>query len=618
MEEFLNHLRADSDVVNAAPNITVRVPNPSPDRTYSATQAQNLLSAQGAAADPNLTWGYHDIKADMITPCTDSAPMVAVIDTGVDYTHPELAGRVSLGYDFQNGDNDPMDDHGHGTHVSGIVAAAANNGLGSAGVCPKARILAIKALGADGSGSLYNIIQGVYAAADNPDVGVINLSLGSEIGIGAFKDSIDYAVAHGKLVIAAAGNANTNTPFFPALWSQYSNGVLAIAANDQNDCKASFSNFGFWVSVSAPGTGILSTLPNNTYGSWSGTSMATPFVSGAAARILAQSPSLQPGEVASIIRSNGDPNLFNNSCWPADSAPYPFEGRTSDFNHLNLLTAVSTLPGEPAAAAPVVVILSPTAGPDYTTSNPALTLSGRVMSETQVTKVTWSNSRGGSGDAIGDFSWTINSLGLFEGDNAITITAVDDFGRQGACTLTVHYVPATGATLTQTLWVRAKQDDAYEIIRGGLNILNSGNSYIGKGRILGYSFQGASIPKGATIVSAKLSQFCLEYPGNKVSLIYTGEASGNALPFQNTKFGLSSRPRTKASVLEQPAPWVKKSYNAGPNLRDIVQEIVNRSDWKPGNALNLFVNDQGSMAVRIVSMYDGNPAKAPNLEIVYR
>ncbi len=619
MEEFLNKLKADGDVLEAVPNVIVRVPNPTPDKVYSAGEVQNLLSVQSAPSDPNLTWGYHDIEADMVTPCSDSAPLVAVIDTGVDYTHPELAGRVILGHDFQNGDDNPMDDHGHGTHVSGIIAAAANNGLGSAGVCSKARILALKALDSTGSGSLYNIIQAVYAAADNTDVRVINMSLGSDFAPSTFHDAIDYAVAHGKLVVAAAGNSNSNYPFFPALWSQGpKGGVLAVAANDQTNCKASFSNYGFWVSISAPGVGILSTLPNNSYGSWSGTSMATPFVSGAVARLLSQAPSLQPNDLVYLITSNGDPNLFNNTCWPSDSAPYPFEGRTSSFNHLDLSSAVAALPGGTPVAAPTVELLSPTTGSHYTTNNPAVNLSGLVKSEAQVAKVTWNNSRGGTGTANGTSSWTINSLGLYEGDNSFTITAVDSLGNQGSDTLVVNYAPLPGTTSTLNLQVSTKQDDASETTPGGSSAFNQGSSYAGKGRILGYHFQGVSIPKGAIIVSAKLSQFCLDYAANKLSLTYTGEASGNALPFQNTKFGLSSRPKTKASVSEQPGPWVKKSYNASQDLRDIVQEIVNRSDWQPGNALNIFANGQGSQSVRLVSTFDKSAAQAAKLEIVYR
>ncbi|MCE5335328.1 MAG: S8 family peptidase [Desulfobacteraceae bacterium] len=618
MEAFLSGLKVDGDVLHAEANLIMSIPNPTPDRVFSADEVKSLSTAQGLPSDPSLSWGFEDINANLVTACPDGSPLVAVIDTGIDYNHPELAGRVVKGHDFHNGDDDPLDDHGHGTHVSGIIAASANNSIGSAGVCSKARLLAIKVLDSDGSGSMYNVLQGIYAAADNPEVRVINISLGGAIGTSVFHDAIDYAVAKGKLVVAAAGNSNDNYPFFPAFWAHCTNGVLAVAANGQDGCKASFSNYGFWVSVSAPGVGIFSTLPNNSYGSWSGTSMAAPFVSGAAARMIADNPAMQANEVASIIKNNGNTNLFNNSCWLVDSAPYPYEGRTSSFEHLDLSLAMSAVSGTPRVSAPVVELVSPTNETSYSTTSPELSVAGLASGDTQIATVTWTNSRGGSGTAVGTDSWSIENLLLYEGTNVITIVAVDSLGNQGTCVLTIDYVPVSGSTVTASFQISAKQDDAYEIVLGGGNSYTQGSSYIGKGRMVGYRFQGVSVPKGAVIVSAKLSQFCKEYPTKAISLLYSAEAAGNAASFTNVKYTLSKRPRTKAAVSEQAGAWVKGQFNTGADLRDIVQEIVNRSDWQPGNALNIYANDQGSQSYRMVTQFDGKPAQAAKLEVVYK
>lgn len=249
--------------------------------------------------------------------------MVAVVDTGVDYTHPELLGRVVLGPDFVGGDDDPMDDHGHGTHVSGIIASAVDNAVGSAGISPTSRVLAIKALDGDGGGSLWNVVQGIYAAADNPEVVAINLSLGTPIGTGTMMDAIRYAAeTKGKVVVAAAGNGKTDKTYYPAVWSHWIQGVIGVAANDQNQCRAAFSNYGENATIAAPGVSIMSTLPNGGYGSWSGTSMAAPFVAGAVARLAAQDSQLSNTQIQTRLLANGTPLAVDGTCWPTAGAPF--------------------------------------------------------------------------------------------------------------------------------------------------------------------------------------------------------------------------------------------------------------------------------------------------------
>ena len=242
-------------------------------------------------------WSYYDIEANWVNaPSTTTGVTVAVIDTGVDYNHPDLVKKVVKGYDFVNADNDPMDDFGHGTHVAGIIAAQANNNFGIAGVSWNAKILAIKVLDSSGSGNDWDVSQGIYAAANNSSVKVINMSLG-----GAWsqleQDAVDYAVnTKGKLLVAAAGNSNTSdtTNAYPAALNQvFPNKVLAVAAHDSTHCRASFSNYGTWVDITAPGVNILSTVPvslptelsgdGSGYNYLDGTSMASPHVAGAAA-----------------------------------------------------------------------------------------------------------------------------------------------------------------------------------------------------------------------------------------------------------------------------------------------------------------------------------------------
>ncbi|MCA0983386.1 S8 family peptidase [Halobacillus yeomjeoni] len=234
------------------------------------------------------------VEADLAWDVTQSDPsvQVAVIDTGVDYNHPDLAGKVIKGYDFAANDNDPMDEHDHGTHVSGIAAAQTNNGEGIAGLAPEASILAVRVLDASGSGSLDDVAQGIRYAADQ-GAEVINLSLGGLIGSQTLKDAVNYAWNKGSVVVAAAGNESSAKPSYPAYYSN----SLAVAATDQNDTIAYFSNYGTWVDIAAPGVSIYSTVLGGGYENMSGTSMAAPVVAGVAGLLASQ------GRSASEIRT---------------------------------------------------------------------------------------------------------------------------------------------------------------------------------------------------------------------------------------------------------------------------------------------------------------------------
>lgn len=212
-----------------------------------------------------------------------SSQEIAVIDTGVDYTHPDLDGKTIRGYDFVDNDYDPMDLDGHGTHVAGIAAAETNNATGIAGTAPNTRILAVRVLGADGSGTLTDIADGIRYAAD-AGAEVINLSLGCDCSTTTLQNAVNYAWNKGVVLVAAAGNDGVRTTFEPA---SYSN-VIAVGAVDSSNRKASFSNYGTWVDVVAPGVDIASTYPGNRYVYLSGTSMASPYVAGLAALLKGQ------------------------------------------------------------------------------------------------------------------------------------------------------------------------------------------------------------------------------------------------------------------------------------------------------------------------------------------
>lgn len=246
---------------------------------------------------------------------------VAVIDSGVDYNHPDLAGNYAGGADFVLNDGDPMDDHGHGTHVAGIIAAAMNNLSGApaaeegvVGIAPHARILAYKVCSADGTCSDFAVQQAI-AQAITDDARVINMSLGDT----AFSQSLNQAVQDawtaGLVIVAGAGNNGTSEPFYPAALEN----VISVAAFDEDHRRASFSNYGTWVDISAPGNVIMSSYPGASCGpstvpgdvgcyTWtSGTSMATPYVAGAAALVWSRNDVTGSRQVTDILLNSADP-----------------------------------------------------------------------------------------------------------------------------------------------------------------------------------------------------------------------------------------------------------------------------------------------------------------------
>ena len=284
-------------------------------------------------------WGYYDVGADWISPpSSTTGPLVAVIDTGVDYTHPDLVGKIIKGKDFINADHDPMDDYGHGTHVSGIITARVNNGYGIAGISPKSQVLAIKAISSQGYGSDFDIAQALTYAADYSGVRVINMSLGGGYSDTQY-DAVYYAVVtKNKLLVASAGNGGSPAPDYPAgfadfvTYPEFEDRVLAVAAHGTNHCRASWSNYGTWVSITAPGVEVLSTIPPHMdpfgagFGEWNGTSMAAPHVSAAAALAWLKYPSYKSTQIAQFVMTRHaglwDPLLRDDACWPDDDSTF--------------------------------------------------------------------------------------------------------------------------------------------------------------------------------------------------------------------------------------------------------------------------------------------------------
>lgn len=282
------------ELIEAQPFVEYAEPS-SVASTQFVTPSDPRFSAQSALTQ---------IRADEAWAIARGGATIAVVDTGADLDHPDLAANLLDGYDFFNGDNDPEDDHGHGTHVSGIAAAIGNNAVGIAGVAWQSKILPVKACGADIKCSLPALAAGIIYSADK-GAKVINVSAGGyNQFFGLLKTvektlcrAVSYASDKGALVVSAAGNDSRSTRLFPAACP----GAIAVGNVTDSDQRyvdpADGSNFGAWVDIAAPGVNILSTVPiggtcsfcnSSGYGSATGTSMSSPLVAGAVAVLLSR------------------------------------------------------------------------------------------------------------------------------------------------------------------------------------------------------------------------------------------------------------------------------------------------------------------------------------------
>ncbi len=263
-------------------------------------EIDHVVHATWNPGDPRLSdqWGLGKMGAYAAWNTTrGSGATIAIVDTGVDYRHPDLTGRVTLGWDFVDRDSDPMDVQGHGTHVAGTAAATAGNGAGGAGVAPSARILAVRALDADGSG-YYSWIAGAIAYAADNGADVINMSLGGNEDSRTLRIAVGYAAARGVVLTCASGNDGQGRIGVPARYE----GCLSVGSSSRRDIVSAFSNRGAGLDVVAPGEGIVSSVMGGGYEAWDGTSMATPHVSGVAALLASQG--VPARDIVRIIRQS--------------------------------------------------------------------------------------------------------------------------------------------------------------------------------------------------------------------------------------------------------------------------------------------------------------------------
>lgn len=421
----------------------VRVPDQAAARLLQALQKDPgvefaepdfTATAIGSANDPYFTNGTQWYLSKIQAPAAwdygtgTNGVTVAVIDSGVLASHPDLAGKVLAGYDFHNADSDPSDDNGHGTAVAGLSAAASNNLLGMAGIAWANPILPAKVLGADGSGSYSAISNAITWAADR-GARVINLSLGGTASSLTLQQAINYAWSRNAVVIAAAGNNGNNVLFYPAACTN----VVAVSATNASDVRPSWSNFGSYVDLSAPGENVLSLQGASSYSSWNGTSFSSPITAGVVALMISANPGLSNQAVVDLLLRNAD------DIGSAGYDVYYGNGRVNAYRAVAAAANAGTTDQTP----PVASILSPANGAIVSgtvpvslsaTDNVAVTrlelwIDGTLASQTSASTTT--------------FNW--NSTLVADGSHTLEARAYDAANLVGSRQITVQVLNSASA-----------------------------------------------------------------------------------------------------------------------------------------------------------------------------
>ena len=422
IEGFVGSLEAQPNVEYAEPNYIYML-----NRTVNDPDAQLPSPKQWHLSKINAydAWDYTMGSSDVLA---------AVIDSGIDLSHPEFAGRIQYQYDFADNDSIASDDYGHGTHVAGIIAATSDNGAGGTGIAPKVNLLiadVFKWWTIDGEqtigASTTNIIEGInYAVANGADV--INISIGGVAYNATYEATVNNAVAAGVVIVAAAGNRGTDAPSYPGDYS----GTISVIATNSNNNRTSFSNYGNEKDISAPGINIWSTFLDWTYSSKDGTSMASPVVAGVVALMLSKNPDLTPTQVKDILYSTATDVTSTGVGWD----------QWTGYGVVNAAAAVS---GAADLIKPPITSIAVSSPGDTVFKTQTLQMSAYVLPlNADSTKIQWSVENGTGSASINSTTGLLTGMSV--GTVAVKATAIDGSGVYGEKTISVTAPEAPAPT----------------------------------------------------------------------------------------------------------------------------------------------------------------------------
>lgn len=458
----------------------VNVPEAAAGRITAALERTGLFNfverdgiARGlGVVDPNDPyfvdqWHLTQIQGPAAWGVTTGAGSVtiAMIDSGVDPSNPDIASKLVPGWNFLTGNSNTMDDLGHGTATAGTAAADTNNGTGVSGVAWNNMIMPLVVLNSSDSASYSDIASAITYAADN-GARIINISIGGPTSSSTLQNAVNYAWNKGAVIFASAGNASSSAPSYPAA-CQY---VVAVSATDVGDVLASFSNYGSYIDLSAPGNNILTTMKGGAYGYWYGTSFSAPIAAATAALVLSENPNLSAPALVSLLEQTATD--LGAPGWDE----YFGYGRVNAYNAV--LAAGS---GGGDTTPPAASISSPTAGSGVSGS---IDVTGTATDNVGVVEIqlwvdgvlTATATSGASPFSIG---W--NTAAAVNGSHSLTVKAYDAAGNAGtspAVSVTVNNVvippstvppvvtiasPANGARVSGNVAINASATDSVTV-----------------------------------------------------------------------------------------------------------------------------------------------------------
>jgi subtilisin family serine protease len=393
------------------------------ERDYVA-QAQQTAPTAVTPNDPDFPSEWHLAKiqspyAWSITTGT-SGVILGIIDSGVDPNHPDLASKLVPGWNFLTGTSNTADVQGHGTAVAGAAAASTNNGMGVSGVAWSNKIMPLVAVDSTLYASYSNLASAITYAADN-GVRIIVITAAGSTASSTLQSAVDYAWSKGAVIFASAGNNSTSAPYYPAAC----NHVVAVSATDQNDNLTSFSDYGSWIDLSAPGINIYTTELGGGYWVCWGTSFSAPIAASVAALALSRQPTLTNSALVSLMEQNADD--IGAAGWDQ----YYGYGRVNAYRTVTAASSTSLSDITP----PSVSISSPLSG---STVSGTIQIQGSATDNVGVTNVAfYVDSQQIAQTATSSYSFSWNSTSVANGSHSITIKASDAAGNIGTASVTV-------------------------------------------------------------------------------------------------------------------------------------------------------------------------------------
>lgn len=483
-------------------------------RHIKFAELDRLVPLEQTANDPYYGNAWHLPKIQALAALDTTlgnGVTVAILDTGVDPNHPDLAGQMVAGWNMYDNNSDSSDVHGHGTQVAGVVAAASNNSQGVASIAWQAKVMPVRISQPDGYASFSTIANGLIWAADN-GARVANISYGVS-GSAAVQSAAQYMRNKGGVVVVAGGNSGVYDATAPNAT------MISVAATNSSDTRPSWSTYGEFIDISAPGVGIWTTAKGGGYSAPSGTSFASPATAGVVTLIKSANPALSPAQVEDILKSTAD---------DLGSAGYD-----TYYGHGRINAAAAVLKATQTQAldtqAPSVSIASPTGG----TVSGIVPVSVNASDNTGVTRVDlFANGKLVASDTTAPYGFSWDSTFTPDGTVKLTATAVDAANNQGsssAVSVTVANAaktadttaptvgisnPVNGSTVSRTVTINVAAKDNVAVAKLSLYIDGALRSVTNAGS-LSYSWNTRKVASGLHTLSAVAE----DTAGNKASAV---------------------------------------------------------------------------------------------------